>query len=197
MSNHPAGAGTGGEPGSLSMTSLGSAARRADFWTFVVMLALALVGAGVSQFEDRGGWLYWFGLVAIYAAISVARAWLHAKDQGQPVWPMIRTLVLHWLGALIAIKIILLFEATGITNRGPASVFSLLVLALSCYLAGVHFDWTFMLLGGILAVIAVALGYLDQLSVFVVVLPVAAVALWIVFRHKLASAGPVPRPRAA
>jgi hypothetical protein len=167
-----------------------SATTHADFWVFVVMLLLALVGAGVSQYEDRGGllWLYWFGLILVYAGISVTRAWLKAKRQGQVVWPVIRSEVLHWLGALIAIKIILLFEATGITTRGPASVYSLLVLALSCYLAGVHFDWTFMLLGGILAVIAVALGYLDQLSVFVVVLPLAAVALWIVYQHKFVRA---------
>lgn len=59
-----------------------------------------------------------------------------------------------------------------------------LVLALSCYLAGVQFDWTFMLLGGILALIAVAIGFLDQLSVFLVVLPAAAVAVLVVFKHK-------------
>ena len=60
----------------------------------------------------------------------------------------------------------------------------MLVLALSCYLAGVQFDWTFMLLGGILALIAVAIGFLDQLSVFLVVLPAAAVAVLVVFKHK-------------
>jgi hypothetical protein len=174
--------------GFQSVDELASATRHADFWVFVVMLALALVGAGVSQTEDRGGflWLYWFGLILVYAGISVVRAWLQAKRQAQPVWPMIRAEVLHWLGALVAIKIILLFEATGITDRGPASVFSLLVLALSCYLAGVHFDWTFMLLGGLLAVIAVALGFLDQLSIFVVVLPLAFAALLIVFKAKFA-----------
>ncbi|MBV5272346.1 MAG: hypothetical protein JZU52_01465 [Lamprocystis purpurea] len=165
-----------------------SRARRADFWVFLVMLVLALIGAGVSQVEDRGGflWLYWFGLILVYAGISIVRAWLKAKQQARPVWPMIRTEVLHWLGALIAIKIILLFEATGVTDRGPASVWSLLVLALSCYLAGVYFDWTFMLLGVILAVIAVALGFLDQLSLFLVVLPLAAVAAAVVFKRKFA-----------
>jgi hypothetical protein len=177
-----------GRHGIPSLSELKSGVRRADFWVFLVMLVLALVGAGVSQAEDQGRILrlYWFGLILVYAGISIVRAWLKAKHQAQPVWPMIRSEVFHWLGALIAIKIILLFEATGITNRGPASVYSLLVLALSCYLAGVHFDWTFMLLGVILAVIAVALGYLDQLSIFMVLLPLAAVAVVVVYKRKFA-----------
>ncbi|WP_295448640.1 hypothetical protein [uncultured Thiodictyon sp.] len=193
MSNVTAQAQGSANRGFPSLAELESRTRRADFWVFGAMLALALVGAGVSEVEEKGRflWFYWFGVVLVYAGISVVRAWLKAKQQAQPVWPMIRTEVLHWLGALIAIKIILLFEATGITDRGAASVYSLLVLAVCSYLAGVHFDWTFMLLGGILAVIAVAIGFLDQMSVFLVVLPLSVVALWIVFRYKFAAARPV------
>ena len=191
MSNERMGAAAGGTRGVPSLADLKAATARADFWVFVVMLVLALVGAGVSEVEDRGSflWLYWFGLILVYAGISITRSWLRAKRQGQAVWPLIRTEVLHWLGALIAIKIVILFAAMGITDRGPASDYSLLILALSCYLAGVHFDWTCMLLGVILAVIAVAVGFLDQLSViFMVVLPVAAIAVWIVYRRKFARA---------
>lgn len=164
------------------------AGQRLDFWLFVGMLALAIGGVGVAEIRQTGGWLYWIVLVVVYAIISVLRAWLRAKHSGGAVWPMIRAQVLHWLGTLVAIKIVLLFEAADITDRGPASDFSLLLLALSCFLAGVHFDWTFMLLGVVLAVIAVALGYLDQLSVFMLILPIAALAVWIVFKRKLGSA---------
>lgn len=164
------------------------AGRRMDFWLFLVMLALAIGGVAITQIEQSGGWRYWLFLVVVYAAISIGCAWLQAGRLGQPVWSMIRAQVLHWLGTLVAISIVLLFEASDITDRGPASDFSLLVLALSCFLAGVHFNWTFMLLGGILAVIAVALGYLDQLSVFALVLPIAALAVWIVFKRKFQGA---------
>lgn len=190
MSNETLPVGESGKHGFPSLAELEAGTRRADFWVFAAMLALALVGAAVSQVEDRGGFLrhYWFGLVLVYAGISLVRVWLKAKDQAQPVWPMIRTQVLHWLGTLLVLNIILLFEAQGITDRGPASVYSLLVLALSCYLAGVHFDWTFMLLGGMLAVISIALGYADQMSVFMVVVPLAGIALWVVFKRKFAAA---------
>jgi len=162
---------------------------RTDFWIFVFMLALAILGAAVSQAVDTGGRYYWLALVLIYAAISITRTYLRARDQAQSLWSMIGAQVLHWVGVLVAINIILLFESSGVSDRGPAADYSLLVLALSCYLAGVHFDWTFMLLGGILAVIAVGLGYLDQFSIYLVTIPLALLAIWIVYKRNFASAG--------
>jgi hypothetical protein len=156
---------------------------------FVFMLALAILGAAVSQAVDTGGRYYWLALVLIYAAISITRTYLRARDQAQSLWSMIGAQVLHWVGVLVAINIILLFESSGVSDRGPAADYSLLVLALSCYLAGVHFDWTFMLLGGILAVIAVGLGYLDQFSIYLVTIPLALLATWIVYKRNFASAG--------
>ncbi|WP_295622867.1 DUF5368 family protein [uncultured Lamprocystis sp.] len=153
------------------------------------MLALAILGAAVSQAVDTGGRYYWLALVLIYAAISITRTYLRARDQAQSLWSMIGAQVLHWVGVLVAINIILLFESSGVSDRGPAADYSLLVLALSCYLAGVHFDWTFMLLGGILAVIAVGLGYLDQFSIYLVTIPLALLATWIVYKRNFASAG--------
>lgn len=165
---------------------LHSASKRVDFWLFVFMLILALVGVGVTQIDDGGLWHYWFVLVVIYAVISIVRAWQGAKaDPSRPIWPLIRAVVLHWIGALVAIKIVLLFEFSGITDRGAASTYALLLLALTCYLAGVHFDISFMLLGIILAVIAVAMGYLDQLSIiYAFVLPLAVISVWIVGKRK-------------
>jgi hypothetical protein len=188
MSNETVAGAVSGNQYSPASADLNSGVDQADFWVFLVLLALALVGAGVSQIENRGGmlWLYWFGLILIYAGTSIVRAWFKAQRQARPVWPMMRTAVLRWLGSVATISIILLFEATGITDRGPASVWSRLVLALSSYLAGVYFDWTFMLLGGILAIIAVALGFLDQLSLLMVVLPLALVAIVLVFTRKFA-----------
>lgn len=162
---------------------------RTDLWLFVVMLTLALIGVGVTQFEHTGGKLYWLFLVIVYAAISVGRTWARQRRQGHPTWSMIRDQVFHWLGTLVAVNIVLMFEAQDIANRGAASDFSVLILALSCYLAGVHFSWPFLLLGGVLAVIAVGLGFLDQLSVFVLALPAAVLAVWIVIRRAFAAKG--------
>jgi len=173
-------------PGAASeKSSADKGGARLDLWLFVLMLVLALVGIGVTEVEHSGGKLYWLFLVLVYAGISLVRSWQGARGQGQPVWPMIRAQVFHWLGALVAINIVLLYESVDIASRGAAADYSLLVLALSCYLAGVHFNWAYALLGGVLAVVAVGLGYLDQLSLVALVLPLAALAVWFFAKRRL------------
>ncbi len=158
--------------------------RSVDLWLFILMLVLALVGVGITQAEHAGGKLYWLLLILVYAGISLARAWQRANERHAPVWPMIRAQVFHWLGALVAINIVLYFESAEIAPRGTAADFSLLILALSCYLAGVHFNWSYALLGGLLAVMAVGLGYLDQLSLFALTIPLAVLAVWVFARAR-------------
>lgn len=168
----------------MAMTRIGAAVPTADFWIFVILLILAIIGAGISSVDDQGGHRYWSGLVLAYGLVCVARSWFLAKGEGASVWPMISTQVLHWLGALVTIQLILFFEAGGMTDRGPAADYALLVLALSTYLAGVHFNWTYMVLGAILAVIAVALQELEQLTLYLVTVPLALGAIWIVYKRK-------------
>jgi hypothetical protein len=158
---------------------------RVELWLLVLMMVLALAGVGVTQAVHSGGKLYWLFLVLVYAAISLALAWRGHASVDQRLWPMIRAQVFHWLGALVAINIVLFFESVDIASRGAAADYSLLILALSCFLAGVHINWVYMPLGVVLAVTAVGLGYLDQLSVYVLVVPVAVLAVWVFAKHKL------------
>jgi hypothetical protein len=158
---------------------------RVELWAFLIMVTLALVGAGITELEHSGGRLYWLFLVLAYAGISIALAWRrHHKDPGHSLWPVIRRQVLHWLGALVAINIILFFESVDIASRGAAADYSVLVLALSCYLAGIHINWAYLPLSLILAVMAVGLGYLDQLSLFGVLIPIALIAAWLVAKRR-------------
>jgi len=159
------------------------AALRVDLWLLIFMLGLALVGVGITQVMATGGKLYWLFLVLVYAAISVVRAWQKARISGTGDWSMVRAQALHWLGAIVAINIVLVFESAEISTRGVAADYSLLVLALACYLAGVHFNWGYAILGGMLAVMAVALGYLDQMTLIWVLLPLTLLVIWLLVKH--------------
>jgi len=173
-------------PASLTArSSIDKSHVRLELWMLVLMVALALAGVGITQAVKSGGKLYWLFLVLVYAAISLTLAWRRHAKEDQHIWPLIRTEVLHWLGALVAINIVLFFESADIASRGVAADYSLLILALSCYLAGLHFNWAYMPLSLVLAVTVVGLGYLDQLSVFVLVVPVAILIVWVFAKQKL------------
>ena len=156
---------------------------RLEFWIFVGLLALALFGAALNQGDDLSRWVYWSALVVIYGGVGILASWVRARKRGLPTWATIRGEVLHWLGTLVAIKIVLLFEMDDITARGAAADMSLLLLALGTFLAGVHFNWAYLPLGVILAATAVGLGFLDQYSIFLVTIPLSILAIVLVARR--------------
>jgi len=161
---------------------------RLELWLFVLMLVLAIAGVGVTQMVATGGKLYWLFLLLVYALISLVLDWrrqARGDESGRSVWYRLRTQLLHWLGALVAVNIVLFFESVDIASRGAAADDTLMVLALSCYLAGVHFNWIYMPLSVILAVMAVGLGYLDQLSLFSLLIPLGVMAIWMFIRIRL------------
>lgn len=147
-------------------------------WLFVAMVALALVGMAMTMSMDSGGWEYWIALLAVYGGISVTRAWSRAKREGQPHWRMIRSQVLHWSAVGAVYMVLLMFERTDVISREAVSDVALVVLGLACFLAGVHFDWMFTLLGIVLTVMAVAIGYAEQYLVWIIMVPVVAAAGW-------------------
>jgi hypothetical protein len=145
---------------------------------FAGMLLLALVGMGLTMSLEQRSWEFWVFLLAVYGGVSVIWAWNSAKRKGQPIWKMVRTQVFHWSSVLVVFAVLMLFERTEIINRESASNVALLILALACVLAGVHFDWTFLLLGIVLGIMAVSIGYFEQYVVWFVMLPVIIAAGW-------------------
>jgi uncharacterized membrane protein YfcA len=155
---------------------------RLELWLFLLMVVLAIAGVGVTQMDATGGPLYWVFLLLVYAVISLVLEWrqrVRKDEPDQSVWRMLRCQVFHWLGAFVAIDIVLYLESVDIAPRGAAADYALIVLALSCYLAGVHLNWIFLPLSVILAVTSVGLGYLDQLSLYTLLVPLGILAAWI------------------
>ena len=48
---------------------------RIQLIVFCTMLILALIGMGVTESREDGGWEYWIFLVLIYGLVSVVLAW--------------------------------------------------------------------------------------------------------------------------
>ena len=164
--------------------------RRLQFWLFCILLGLALIGMSLTQATKGGGALYWLILLWIYALFSLARAWLQARKRHEPIWSEIHLRFFHWLGALVALHLIFLLERHEILSRDAASDTSMVILGLSSYLAGLHFERMFLLIGIVLAIMAVIGAFVEQYTLWLIIVPASLVALWLFFKSKHSHARP-------
>lgn len=134
------------------------------------MLALALGGMGMSQASADGAWEYWLFVVVVYAGIGLWGAARQAKHHGESATKRITREVAHWGVLLGFLAVLLMLERREIIDRESAADSALILLALSCCLAGIHFDWKMLIVGVVLTVMMVAVATLEQY----------AVVLWIV-----------------
>jgi general stress protein CsbA len=141
------------------------------------MLVLALVGMGLTQSSESGAWEFWLFVVVVYAALGLWRSVRSARHTGHSVNKSILRELTHW-GILIAFLAVLLFlERREIINRDSASYFALMLLALSCCMAGLHVDWLLLVVGVVLTIMLVAMATLEQFTVVLWLIMVAVVAL--------------------
>lgn len=154
-----------------------------QFYALCGMLFLALIGMGLSQALQKGAWWYWLFVVVVYAALGLWRSTRKARKKDKAIRSMVGRELGHWVILLAFLCVVFLLEHQEIITRPAASDIALLLLALSCCLAGVHFDWLLMLVGVFLTIMVVAMSTLDQYSLvlWVIMILVAVGAAAIVY----------------
>jgi hypothetical protein len=171
--------------------TLSGSHHKLQFAALCAMLALALVGVWLSEAQGEGARGYWMLVVFIYASLGIFRSTRKARSLGRPVMKMIGRELLHWAVLLVFMCILLFLEHRALINRQIASQIALLLLALGCCLAGIHFDWLLLVMGIALTGMVVAVVSLEQYSGvmwLVVCLIAAAAAGFVYLRSKRASA---------
>lgn len=142
------------------------------------MLVLALIGMGLTQASESGAWEYWLFVVFVYAGLGIWRGSRHAKQTGQSVSKAIVLEVFHWVMLVGFLAVLRFLESREIVNRASASYFALMLLAISCCMAGVHIDRLLLVVGVVLTIMLVAMATLEQLTLvlwlFMVVVAVLA-----------------------
>jgi hypothetical protein len=89
---------------------------------------------------------------------------------------VIRTQALHWLGASGGVALVFLLERQARLEPGHAGYVALIVLALACFLSGVHADWRLMVVGGVLGLAVIGFAVVQELLWFIVLPALAALA---------------------
>jgi hypothetical protein len=116
-----------------------------------VMVLLALLGVGLSSASKSVAPVYWVSLVPIYGLLCLGIAWTRARQDERPVGPDVVRQVLHWVGIGVALALDFLVRGTEVETGKAAGLNALLLLALGCYLAGVHLEWIFTVVGVLLS----------------------------------------------
>src|SRR5262249_30872685 len=123
----------------------------------VVMVLLALLGVGLTTSSSSAAPVYWISLVPVYGFLCIGTAWARSRHGGVFDRPMVLRQLLHWLGIGVALSLDFYIRGTGEESGMGAGLNALLLLALGCFLAGVHLDWLFAPVGVLLAVALIIL----------------------------------------
>ncbi len=150
----------------------------------ITLMALSAIGIGVTNFRPAGSFWYWASMAPVFAAVSIYMGWSKARRRGEGMSRIIRVQILHWIGLLAALVLIyFLFKRTGRIDYNQLALISLLVLALTTFLAGVHFDWRFMVVGIVLGACVAGAAFVEQV-VWMIVIPIVVAIVLIVFWWK-------------
>lgn len=150
----------------------------------LTLIALSAVGIGVTNFLPVKSFWFWAAMVPVFGIVSIGIGWSKARRRGEGISRIIRVQLLHWAGLLAAVLLIyFLYDPAGRINNNELALVTLLALALATFLAGVHFDWRFLVVGLILGATLAGAAFVEQL-IWLVVLPVVVAAGLVVFWWK-------------
>jgi hypothetical protein len=94
---------------------------------------------------------------------------------------------LHWLAIAAALGLDFLIRATGEESGVAAGMNALLLLALGCFLAGIHVEWLFTLVGALLTVALIILAKAEEYIWLIFVAGAVTIALILALRWVLAA----------
>src|SRR5262245_438083 len=148
-----------------------------------VMVLLALLGVGLTSTGSSAAAPFWVALVPVYGVVCVMTAYARVRHAGESAGPRVTKQVLHWLGIAVALLLDFVIRGSGEETSMAAGMNALLLLALGCYLAGIHLDWLFVPVGLLLTLALVCVAKADQyLWLVFVVGGLAIVGLFFVMR---------------
>jgi len=113
----------------------------------VFMVILALIGVGLTMANAAISATYWILMVPIYGLLCVATAWYRSVPGAGAGPSLVLRQVFHWLGIGGALGLDFFVRSLGEETDIAAGLNALLLLALGCYLAGVHLERLFIVVG--------------------------------------------------
>ena len=120
-----------------------------------VLSVLVMIGLFLTNVSHLHARYYWSAMFPIFGIVSLWHELNAPNSNPAPLWKRIVRQVLHWLGPIVAVQIIFLQLARGQMDADAVALVTLLILAVTCFMAGVHMDRSFYWVSAALAFAAV------------------------------------------
>jgi hypothetical protein len=117
-----------------------------------VLVMIGLFLANVSRLNAR---YYWSAMFPIFGLVCLWHELIATSPRTGPTWRLILREALHWLGPIIAVQIVFLQLERGQMDADEVALVTLVILGVTCFMAGVHMDHTFYWVSVALALAAV------------------------------------------
>jgi hypothetical protein len=114
-----------------------------------------MIGLFLTNVSHLHARYYWSAMFPIFGIVSIWHELAGPNSNPGPLWKRILRQVLHWLGPIVAVQIIFLQLARGQMDADAVALVTLLILAVTCFMAGVHMDRSFYWVSAALAFAAV------------------------------------------
>lgn len=148
-------------------------------WVASGMVLLALMGVGLSTTSHSAASVYWVALVPVYGLLCLGIAWLRARQELESHPAEIIRQLLHWLGIGVALALDFAIHSSGEETGNAAGLNALLLLALGCYLAGVHLERIFIFVGVLLTAALIVVTKAQQYLWLIFVVGLVAVLVMV------------------
>ena len=164
-----------------------------------VLGVLVMIGLFLSNYSSEKALYYWCAMFPIFGVAYLTHEIAAGRAYEVALWRVLIRQVLHWIGPIIAVKILFMQHARGQMSTDAVALTIILLLAVTCFLAGVHFDHSFYWVSAFLALAAVIGTEIETYLWFVAVLfligvAIAVLSAMLLRRGSRASTGPVHTP---
>jgi hypothetical protein len=152
---------------SPNIASPGNGVPKRFSWRLTIILAAVVLGLGFIGFAltnyapKRASW-YWVVVLPAFAVLGVWQTWSSVRTDGKTNWPLIRKQIYHWLALFVALKVLFVLIYAGNVGGDAGGLVALLLVALTCTLVGVTFDWVFIPIGVLLGVSVLVAGLFQE-----------------------------------
>ncbi len=139
-----------------------------------VLVMIGMFLTNVNHLEAR---FYWSAMFPIFGLVSVWHELLGPSRHERPAWKRILIQALHWLGPIVAVWIIFLQLARGQMDADAVALMTLVLLAVTCFMAGLHLDHSFYWVSAVLAFAAVIGTEVEAYLWLLVAIAIVAIAI--------------------